>query len=272
VSNFVTGLVRRGAGLPPPVSIRPAAGPAQMLASPPAAAEGLKSRQGITPSPAVALSDHGRGLDVSRPDFPVPAEPAPLPVPRPAAAPEPVNWRLEKPSPKTQETRCLQPRSEPPKAAPAPLATLQVQGEDRSLARAGDAARPLPPPSASTTVPTATGENLEPHTPPPQEGTLPLIARLEPKPHPDAVSGPTPAHPLPRPEPSAVARIQPAPTTSASRGREKTHDSRSIQVKIGKVEIRSNQPVPVVRTTCPSRTSGFDDLRLARTYLDRGTR
>jgi hypothetical protein len=231
VSNFVTDLVRRGAGLPPPFSIRPAACPTEMPASPPASAENLASSQGITPSPAVAPSDRGRRLDISRPDSPVPT-----------------------------------------KAAPAPVGTSQVQGEHCSSARAANESGPLPPPSALTMGPAATSENLERHTPPLEEHNLPLIALPEPNPSPDAVLSPTPVHPLPRPEPSAIARVQPARAPSASGGREKTQDSRSIQVKIGKVEIRSDQPAAVVRRTRPSRTPGFDDMRLARTYLDRGTR
>jgi hypothetical protein len=292
MSNFVTGLVRRGAGLPPRVSIRPATGPLQMPASP--AAEGLESRQGITSFPARALSDRDFGLDVRRPDSAVPAEPARLQIPRPTAAPEPVNPRSEerslnteetpslqlrsepvnrrsgKSSPRTEETLTLQPRSEPPKKAP--VATAQLRSEDRSSARTGDAWRLVPQSSASTATPTATSENLEPHTPALQENTPRLIALPEPNPRPDAFSDPTPIHPLPRPTPNAVARVQPAPAASATAGKGKTQDSRSIQVKIGRVEIRSNQPAPVVRTTRPSRTSGFDDLRSARTYLDRGTR
>jgi hypothetical protein len=176
MSNFVTGLVRRGAGLPPRVSIRPATGPLQMPASP--AAEGLESRQGITSFPARALSDRDFGLDVRRPDSAVPAEPARLQIPRPTAAPEPVNPRSEerslnteetpslqlrsepvnrrsgKSSPRTEETLTLQPRSEPPKKAP--VATAQLRSEDRSSARTGDAWRLVPQSWGGTATPPPT--------------------------------------------------------------------------------------------------------------------
>jgi hypothetical protein len=260
MSNFVTGLVRRGAGLPQPVSIRPALGQAQMPASLPPAGPGQIPAQ----SPAVALSDYGRGLDDGPRDFSALTGPAArLPGPEPAPAPEPVNRWAAKPSATPQETFSLQPRSEPPRTTPPP--TLQVRGEDRSSLRV------LPPPSLTTTA-AETGENLERHTPRLQEDTRSPIARPEPRTLPGAVSGTTPAHPLPRPESIAIARVQPAPAASASSGRGKTQDSRSIQVKIGKVEIRSSQPAPATRPNRPSRTSGFDDLRLARTYLDRGSR
>src|ERR1019366_1862060 len=87
MSNFVTGLVRRGAGLPQPVSIRPALGPAQMPASLPPAGPGQIPAQ----SPAAALSDYGRGLDVGPQGFSALTGPAPLPGPQPASAPEPGN-------------------------------------------------------------------------------------------------------------------------------------------------------------------------------------
>lgn len=266
MSNFVTGLVRRGAGLPQPVSIRPALGPAQIPASlPPAGPEPIAAQ-----SPAVALSDYGRGWDVGPGDSSALTGPAPLPGPQPAAAPEPVNRWPAKPSATTEETLSLQPRSELPRTTPP--APLQVRGEDRWSPRAADGVRPLPPPSPSTTAAAETGENLARHTLRLQEDPRSPIARPEPRTLPGAVSGSTPIHPLPRPESIAIARVQPAPAASASSGRGKTQDSRSIQVKIGKVEIRSSQPAPAARPNRPSRTSGFDDLRLARTYLDRGSR
>ena len=267
MSNFVTGLVRRGAGLPQPVSIRPALGQAQMPASLPAAGP----EQNAAESPAVALSDYGHGLDVGPHDFSALIRPAaPLPGPQSAPAPEPGNRWPAKPSATKEETLLLQPRSEPPRTTPP--ATWQVRGEDRSSPRAADAVRPLPPSSPPTTAAAETGENLERHTPRLQEDTRSRIARPEPRTLPGAVSGTTPAHPLPRPESIAIARVQPAPAASASSGRGKTQESRSIQVKIGKVEIRSSQPAPAARPNRPSRTSGFDDLRLARTYLDLGSR
>lgn len=266
MSNFVTGLVRRGAGLPQPVSIRPALGQAQMPASLPPAGPG----QIPAHSPAVALSDYGRGLADGPRDFSALTGPAPLPGPQPAPAPEPGNRCPAKPSATTEESLSLQPRSAPPRTTPP--ASLHVRGEDRSSADARDAVRPLPPPSPSTTAAAETGEILARHAPQFREGTLSPLARPEPRTRPDAVSGSTPAHPLPRPESIAIARVQPAPAASASSARGKTQDSRSIQVKIGKVEIRSSQPAPATRPNRPSRTSGFDDLRLARTYLDRGSR
>lgn len=130
----------------------------------------------------------------------------------------------------------------------------------------------MPRPSPSTVLPLPTGVNLKLQAPPFSGDIPPKIARPEPAPRPDAVSPIAPTHPPLGAESITVARVQPASTAAARSGAEGAQVSRGIQVKIGKVEIRSSQPAPVVRTNRAMRTSGFDDLRLARTYLDRGTR
>src|SRR5580765_6858729 len=72
---------------------------------------------------------------------------------------------------------------------------------------------------------------------------------------------PEQVEPTPRPQP-----FPPAPREVATKA---TLESHNIQVRIERVEIRSNQPAPLARPARPSRVSGFDDLRLARNYLDR---
>lgn len=257
MSSFVTGLVRRAAGLPQPVSIRPAAIPAQMPALPSLAQEAPGVHQEVTVTSAAGAGEH-RGTDIGRTVFSPHAEPAVLPHPQPAAAPEPVIRRPEQPTAQRENTtQWLRPRSEP---APTPVAASQGQREDRSSSRAADEVRVVPPPAFATVMPAAAlGYQDGPASPLLGDTSLKIASG----PRPDTVSAP--AQPLPRAE--FIAASAPA-----SSNRERPPESRSIQVKIGKVEIRSNQPAPVVQPNRPLRTSGFDDLRLARTYLDRSTR
>jgi len=50
---------------------------------------------------------------------------------------------------------------------------------------------------------------------------------------------------------------------------EAARETHNIQVRIGKVEIRSTQPAPVVRAPRRTGTSGFEDLKMARSYFNR---
>lgn len=96
-----------------------------------------------------------------------------------------------------------------------------------------------------------------------------------PEPRPDlwaqAIPVPAPERPRPQLQAAAIARRDPsAPPAASSKEKGGPQESRSIQVKIGKVEIRSTQPAPAAGPAPRTRVSGFDSLRLARTYLDRG--
>jgi hypothetical protein len=102
------------------------------------------------------------------------------------------------------------------------------------------------------------------------EAAHPPVVRPEPKPRPDPVSSVAKDHPLLKPESVVMGRVPSTPPAGGSHEPRPAQETRNIQVKIGKVEIRSNQPTPALRKTPPSRTSGFDNLRLTRTYLDRG--
>jgi hypothetical protein len=270
VSSFVTGLVRRAAGLPQPVSIRPATVPDQIWASPSAAPEDFGSRHEALLSSAAALGEHRRDSYLGRPDLSAQAAAPQLPQPQPEAAPQPVEQWPERQSAQTNETTLrLRPRSEP---TPAPVAALQIKREDRSPSRVADEVEVLPPPSLSAAPRAAALGNLERNPPTIRGDTPPTIVPSRLTLHADTFSALRPAHSLPGPESITAGRVRPAPTATASSGRDRTQESRSIQVKIGKVEIRSNQPVPVAATNRPIRASSFDDFRLARTYLDRGAR
>jgi hypothetical protein len=51
--------------------------------------------------------------------------------------------------------------------------------------------------------------------------------------------------------------------------REPARETHNIQVKIGKVEIRSTQPALVVQAPRRTSASGFEDLKMARNYFNR---
>jgi hypothetical protein len=261
MTNFVTGLVCRGAGLPLPSSVRPAAG------SPSTAS--MEGSRALDPSHAEFVGDRGFGFDVVRP------EPSSSTARVSASASQVTSEServTEKRSVRERETLPIQPRMEVSRASR--LTAEQIPDEDYSSRRADNGARPAE--SSPLVRASATDENSERRLP--QEPGEPVIARVEPKAPPPAASNLAPTHLLPKPEPSdkpersEVGRVaEPAASANASSNRGRSPESRSIQVKIGKVEIRSNQPAPVVQVTRASRTSGFDDLQLQRTYLDRGT-
>src|SRR5262249_21943488 len=109
--------------------------------------------------------------------------------------------------------------------------------------------------------------------PSPERMTRPITpARVDPS----GREGSEPAHALLQPRRGSNATLPSADSARAVAANpdvKTPSESRSIQVKIGRVEIRSSQPaLPVVRTPRTAGTSGFEDLRLARTYLDRGAR
>jgi hypothetical protein len=99
-------------------------------------------------------------------------------------------------------------------------------------------------------------------------------------------SPPLPSSPLLPPQPSAPpsTRLNKLPETggssrtsrrsqgSESNGYQRPAESHNIQVKIGRVEIRSIQPQATPRLPAAKKTGGFDDLKLSRTYFDRGLR
>jgi hypothetical protein len=263
MSSFVTGLVRRAAGIPQPVSIRPAVGPAQIPVFPSTASQELEGHQEVLPPPDAAERNHNRESDFERgrPVFPGQAVPASESHPQPGAAPEPVKPGPKLPVKREETTQVLLPRIE---AAATPVTASPVLREDRWLPHLADEAPVVPP-----LAPAATPEHQDRPTPPPAEAQR-KTARLEPGPPLETVSAGS--RPLPGPESIAAPSVQPARPAAASGNRERSEESRSIQVKIGKVEIRSPQPAPVVRANPRLRTTGFDDLRLSRTYLDRSTR
>jgi hypothetical protein len=254
VNNFVTGLVRRSAGLPLPSAVRPALGVAII---PPA--EGVSEGSALE-QPAEAKVDRG-------PD---------------AFSPEPASSRLlvANSSPMVSETRPSFEDRPANKEKPLPVQP-RMEPFRPSIPDAVPYTAPVIEPGAA---PVTDERNLQ--SPAWQPSLAPRNAEIESGTAPDAVSRPAsmqfpeavdsaraPSELIPRPEPpTASGAAESLPTATASSGPGNAHETRNIKVSIGKVEIRTSQPASVVQSPRPARQSGFDDLRLARTYLDRGAR
>jgi hypothetical protein len=227
MSNFLTSVVRRGAGLPLPVSIRPATGPQQIAAAIP--------------------------ISLPAADFESPRAPiAPAPRTRPEATCEPLE-RVVPPSD--------QPETPPPPArldvgnsgASGPPQPVIVPREvDRSGVGAGTTIDRSSEPGERIAPLVETRPSIVPLAGPPSREAGPPVATAVVAPHPAVSRGSKPGTEQP------VGRAGP--------------EDRSIHVKIGRVEIRSTQPAPVTRSQRQNENRGFEDLKFARTYVDRSSR
>jgi hypothetical protein len=252
LNNFATGLVRRSAGLTFPAAVRPALGAANI----PHAAE--LTEPTIVGPKQDAQTNHDVTSISAEPATPRKLMSAPTPP-----APSETRRIVEAPPVSREERIPLQPRMDtfPP----------SIAGNDSRSA-------PVTQPELPSLIPARISQ-------PPvwQEPSAPTSTPIEPRPAPGPNARPTVAH-LPEPV-RASADLSPKPESlaaleetvaagpeNASANHGRSPEVRNIQVKIGKVEIRSTQPVSVAPAPRPTRTSGFDDLRLARTYLDRGVR
>jgi hypothetical protein len=78
------------------------------------------------------------------------------------------------------------------------------------------------------------------------------------------------AVPVPEQKPEAMAARRAASSPPSMPSQEATSESRNIQVRIGKVEIRSNPPAQLVQVPQRKPATWFDDLKMARNYFSRG--
>jgi hypothetical protein len=255
VSTFVTGVVRRGAGLPAPVAVLPTASPGPMANS--SATEDLgrtviensggvlEPRFVLSPAPVHSADHATRSLQPPSTMAPIPRlsevrteevskERRPERASTPPAAhvvrgrPVCPTWIRETPA----DVR-LQPDSLAPPDTAKPIAT-QTKSQD---------IREVTSPSIRQS---ANSAHLGPPKPPQIEPTRQLQFDTK---------RPTPA----------------APEFTLGDSREPaTRETHNIQVKIGKVEIRSTQPPPVVQAPRRNTASGFEDLKMARNYFSRG--
>jgi hypothetical protein len=262
MSNFLAGVVRRGAGLPSPVTIRPAAGPEQLPVA------SFQTAQGPDEAPVAIDPPHAReSVDMPAPRtlYAEPPSPAPPPIARPGARVEPIAIR----APVTPEASPARPENRIEPAAPMPRPAMAGTTTETIRARESVPVNVQQPRSAAERV-ASLQQTI--HAPAetqrsPEKAGATAILRLGP---------PAPAMPV-QPQTAAqriepAASVQPPTKTFAPAAMRTAAEPRNIQVKIGKVEIRSAQPVTAAPPPRTPAKGGFDDFALARNYLDRGHR
>jgi len=253
-----------------PASIR-AQNPAQGLASASALA-GDSGGQLIAPVQTITAADYRFGTDADQSDTSTREGSDSPPAPDLTRVADPVAQKPGRPfaTQPRSSTTALRPRRELietliPSSSHSP-------GAGDSPSRQNDGTQTLAPPieqlATHVTSPGDSGSQPSP------EIAMRLLVPARPEPSGRDIS--EPAHPqlLSRHGSNEVVpSAGPARSVAANEGVRAPNESRSIQVKIGRVEIRSSQPaLAVARTPRPSGTSGFEDLRMARIYLDRSAR
>jgi hypothetical protein len=239
VSNFVTGLVSRGAGLGQTVAISPATRPSQLpisaTPSPGGELEGGEVRTEVTPFGKAQMVDAPRSAPAQRGEATSFAERVARPENKAFTQLEPAVFPVAQPQPVRASESHVSPIVPPrPTEASKEVEVRPMPASDPAKVFLRD---------ASPTVVT------------PRLNTPAAVAVAQPEPRKTVI------------EPVATRRVPPA--RAAANPAAKTPESRGIQVKIGKVEIRTTQPAPVMKAARP-RNTGFDDLRLTRAYLTRG--
>lgn len=277
MGNFLTGLVRRGAGLPLPVTLRPAVGPQQRASSFASSDEASEQAPDVAGAP---VSPGGPATDRETQHADRALQPRESILhPRARILPGPTTLVHER----TEETAAKIERWSSQRTPPSPLARPQSEtrteiAEDVHLAPQrvnADASRSASEPqiTARRVLPFS-GEREVAVTAPPIEDEHPPQS---PRPIPESPAArsenalearPTRSAPDER-EVEPMPRPKPAHTAQRENAAKAGPEPHTIQVKIGRVEIRSNQPPPVARPARPARVSGFDDFRMARNYLDR---
>ncbi len=273
MSNFVAGLVRRGAGLPQPVAIRPTAGP-QNVPHP------FGDTKATDEGKSDALPGESQRITTSElvtSQFSTRSAPAVQPVVD-ARPREPLSGSKVEDKSEMRETASIswtRPVAIPQLTVPRALGSEEVRLMPR--ANDGDAKPGLAQAAiASTTLPNLHGGGIAKSSRAVQESGPPQHTIL-PRPESQTVRANAAANSIPvrlepQREPAAVVRSQHTASTPPTEKQETTSERRSIQVKIGRVEIRSSQPPTVVKASGPRSSGGFDDLKLARAYLDRNLR
>jgi hypothetical protein len=265
MSNFLTNLARRGAGLARQIAPRVASIPAWSPAgSSPHAAALERSREGSAFEPGLDDGTAHSSEERITTDF-VPG----------AAAQTPTATR-------STLSRSLQ-RDD---GARIPDVVRPVDLAPDSDERSGPLRPSAPIPAGRTTVHVAaraahangtpaTGAHATPGPTPsvhadPQALRPPTnVVAVEPHAGRDAAAlwrQPAMALPQAKPDNRSPAPLEARPTASA-------REPPRIKVHIGKVEVRASSPAPPPkRTARPKGSSGFSELRLARAHLDRNYR
>jgi hypothetical protein len=280
MSNFVNGLVRRGAGLPLPMMVRPSLSPRNVpVALEPHPASLDPSSAGSpgesTQPPAVGplIVDSASPSAVRAQTFPQ------IPTPEPF-----VRSRLPGRSP-LETKEALEIPDEAPAAAPPITQQITVLDENRPALHPSpnhqspkclDKTATAPKPVAITALlpPASQGHDA---TKPGHARDSDAVMRSEHgrrssgDPRRQATPAVGPTRVPPRQEAASLAvSVRQARAVAPKKEAGARSEPRNIQVKIGRVEIRTSQPAPPVRATGKKATGGFADLKLARAHLDRG--
>ena len=259
MTSYLQGVVRRGAGVAMPVTVRPSRGPEHVPTAQP----------GFTEAPPETKTD-----DVVLHGNPVaPAMNGPItqsqagPEPRHEAASfapaviaaRPVETELHGPmTPRVEISKPEVRATLRERTAQEPAAVLEPLRAERDLAIATAPIMPV----KEITAPreSAPFSQARPVSPSTDESPAAVERKLSPK--------------LERqisPQPQARAKTSRA-SASGVTSVKATAPDKTINVKIGRVEIRSAQPAPVAPRPRANSTRGFDDARLSRLYLDRNMR
>jgi hypothetical protein len=260
MNRFLAGLVQRGAGLPAPVTLRPVPGflhapgpvePTEGSQNLDANYEGgLRVEQAFPETESTRMPDFSRGI-----------------APTLADSRSEISSTGVLPSIKTAAEAGRPGRPEPISAQPLPVVAIHESREGDSRTESGMQLTattphviPLPTISTISNVSHVLSEPPRPSQKAEKGGgsvapeTAPPAVRANVVPRPESVPVLAPSHP----EPARVPRHE-----------NKTSVPRTIQVKIGRVEIRSTQAPRVVRAAPKTISGGFAEFKLARTYLER---
>jgi hypothetical protein len=261
VSDFVNGLVRRGAGLPSPVAVLPASGTRLTGNALPPVEAGLPGGEEqiaqIVEQNATAL---GEPASTARTPPSAARQPA---GPTPAPHAEAVQWQ-------TIPTRIES------------HVSLSSVGQHADAPATREVAPAIDSPGVAASEP---GKRLalSPCIPADQierkanssaafSQTIPQPGKQSSQPpeiHP-GVAEFRAAMPVREQKPEAMAPRPTASSLPSVASHETARESRTIQVRIGKVEIRSSQPPTVVQAIRRAPTTAFDDLKMVRNYFSRG--
>ena len=249
MSNFVTGLVRRGAGLPSPVAIRPAIVPGHMAHTATMTDDGEPITEQASGAP-VTSSVETSPQKAKFPDRMESVPPPVLAVPRPTEVRAPEVLRKESARITGSQIESAVPQSSTHSAVAQETSSGVLLHPAPSISYAG-----LPEAANQSETQNAGHAQATDHArSDSQQPDQPKLSAIEPA----------------RQQPLEVARpTQPVAVLPQTATREATRETHNIQVKIGKVEIRSTQPVPVVQAPRRTGTSGFEDLKMARSYFNR---
>jgi len=261
VSDFVKGVVRRGAGLPSPVAVLPAGG------------------QTLTWTALQSVDDAGPLAEAQIPSNDEQAVTFPL---RPAQNPRGPIHQVEQPAGLTPGPYpgAVQWAVAPTRIEPQiTLSPVRQQERPQALQDFAPAIDSEPPADSEPRPQLELSRLMPADRTEQQANSSAAVSQMIPQPG-EKTSQPRQMHPgvaecreampVREQKPEAIAPRPTATSLPSVGSHETARDSRNIQVRIGKVEIRSSQPPTIVQAVRRAPTNGFDDLKMVRNYFSRG--